>query len=102
MIFRSYDLRHPARATRSSRMFGPTYICKAVRRAYRTRPPYGQAPPRGSAFAHVGGFAADEEVVPRRREEIHHPCVFKEAPFALSTSPYDHGVAWAASPLATV
>src|SRR5215467_10087440 len=34
-------------------------------------------------FADVGGFAADEEVVARRGEEIDHLCVFAEPPFVL-------------------
>src|SRR5262245_59768131 len=46
-----------------------------------------------SAFAHVGGFAADEEVVARRREEIDHLGVFGEPPFVLGTSRNDHDVA---------
>ena len=46
-----------------------------------------------SAFAHVGGFAADEEVVARRREEIDHLGVFGEPPFVLRTSRNDHDVA---------
>src|SRR5262249_1535814 len=53
----------------------------------------------GSAFAHVGGFAADEEVVTRRREEIDHLSVFAEPCLVLRTSRNDHDVAGAADPL---
>src|SRR6266568_363050 len=51
---RNYDLHHPARATRSSRMFGPTCICKAAPSA--TEPDLHRDRPRatrGSAFAHA-------------------------------------------------
>jgi hypothetical protein len=43
-----------------------------------------------SAFAHVGGFAAEEEVVARRREEIDHLRVFAEPCLVLRTSRNDH------------
>jgi hypothetical protein len=33
---------------------------------------------RYSAFAHIGGFAAEKEVVARRREEIDHLGVFRK------------------------
>src|SRR5262245_43282103 len=50
-------------------------------------------------FADVGGFAADEEVVARRGEEIDHLCVFAEPPFVLRAPWNDHDVAWTADPL---
>src|SRR6516162_10406649 len=52
-----------------------------------------------SAFAHVGGFAADQEVVARRCEEIDHLGVFAEPCLVLSTSRNDHDVARPADPL---
>src|SRR6266487_5835890 len=54
-----------------------------------------------SAFAHVGGFAAEEEVVARRREEIDHLAVFAEPCLVLGTSRNDHNVTLAADPLFT-
>src|SRR5262249_26793802 len=41
-------------------------------------------------FAHVGGFAADEEVVARRREEIDHLRVFAEPSLVLCTCWNNH------------
>src|SRR5262245_64471422 len=52
-----------------------------------------------SAFAHVGGFAAEEEVVARRREEIDHLGIFAKPSFVLCTSRNNHHVALAADPL---
>src|SRR5262249_36973467 len=48
---------------------------------------------------HVGGFAAEEEVVARRREEIDHLGVFAKPSFVLCTSRNNHHVALAADPL---
>jgi hypothetical protein len=53
----------------------------------------------GLALAHVGGFAPDQEVVARRREEIDHLSVFAEPSFVLYTSRNDHDVARGADPL---
>src|SRR5260370_19002741 len=52
-----------------------------------------------SAFAHVGGFAAEQEVLAWRSEEIDHLGVFVEPCLVLRTSRNDHEVAWAADPL---
>src|SRR5262249_45783840 len=52
-----------------------------------------------SAFAHVGGFSAEQEVVARRREEIDHLAVFAEPSLVLRTSWNDHDVARAADSL---
>src|SRR6266511_783323 len=52
-----------------------------------------------SAFAHIGGFAAEQEVLARRREEIAHLAVFAEPSLVLRTSRNDHDVTWAADPL---
>src|SRR5262245_963308 len=54
-----------------------------------------------SAFAYVGGFAADEEVVARRREEIDYLGVFAEPYLVLCTSRNDDNVTLAADPLFT-
>src|SRR5215813_7170965 len=51
------------------------------------------------AVAHVGGFAANQEIVARRREEINHLGVFAEPCLVLRTSRNDHDVALAADPL---
>src|SRR6266566_2315491 len=45
-----------------------------------------------SALAHVGGFAAEQEVVARRREEIDHFTVFAEPSLVLRTSRNNHNV----------
>src|SRR5262249_53555429 len=50
-------------------------------------------------FAHVGGFAASQEVIARRREEIDHLGVLAEPCLVLRTSWNDHDVALAADPL---
>ena len=52
-----------------------------------------------SAIAHVGEFAAEEEVVARRRKEIDHLGIFAEPSLVLGTSRNDHDVALAADPL---
>jgi len=52
-----------------------------------------------SAFAHVGGFAANQEVVARRREEVDHLGVFAEPCLVFRTSRNDHDIARAADPL---
>src|SRR5262245_64896588 len=52
-----------------------------------------------SAFAHVGGFAAHQEVLARRCEEIDHLSVFAKPCLVLRTSRNDHDVALAADPL---
>ena len=57
----------------------------------------GIAEPGGSALAHIGGFAAQQEVVARRREEIDHLAVFAEPSLVLRTSWNDHDVAPAAA-----
>jgi len=51
------------------------------------------------APAHVGGFAAEEEVVARRSEEIDHLGVFAESCLVLCTSRHDDDVTLAADPL---
>src|SRR5215472_2930364 len=51
------------------------------------------------AVAHVGGFAANQEIVARRREEINHLGVFAEPCLVLRTSRNDHDVALPAEPL---
>jgi hypothetical protein len=43
----------------------------------------GIAEPGGSALAHIGGFAAQQEVVARRREEIDHFGVFANVQVAI-------------------
>ena len=52
-----------------------------------------------SAFAHVGGFAAEQAVVARGCEEIDHLGVVAEPGLVLRTSRNDHEVALAADPL---
>src|SRR5882724_5363881 len=52
-----------------------------------------------SLRAHIGGFAAEQEVVARRREEIDHLGVFAVLCLVLHTSRNDHDVALAANPL---
>src|SRR6266567_1941252 len=52
-----------------------------------------------SAFAHVSGSAAEEEVVARRREEIDHLGVFPKPCLVLRASRNDHNVTLAADPL---
>ena len=51
-----------------------------------------------SAFAHVGGFAAEQEVVALRRKEIDHLGVFAEPCLVLRTSRNDDDVTLAADP----
>src|SRR5262249_5609598 len=59
----------------------------------------GEHGPSFSAFAHVGGFAAEQEVVAWRSEEIDHLGVFAEPCLVLGASRNDHDVAGAADPL---
>src|SRR6266566_8574082 len=59
----------------------------------------GIAEPGGSALAHIGGFAAQQEVVARRREEIDHFAVFAKPSLVLRTYRNDHDVAGAADSL---
>src|SRR5262249_51274970 len=47
-----------------------------------------------STFADVGGFAAGEEVVARRREEIDHLAVFAEPCLMLHSSRHDTTSPW--------
>src|SRR5262245_7963602 len=58
---------------------------------------FGTGP--ASAFVYVGEFAADEEVVARRREEIDHLGVFAEPCLVFRASRNDHKVARVADPL---
>src|SRR5215472_17966545 len=51
------------------------------------------------AFAHVGRFAAEQEVVARRREEVDYLGVFAEPCLVLRTSRNDDDVTLAADPL---
>ena len=50
-------------------------------------------PERGLAFTHVGGFAAEQEVVARRREKIDYLGVFAEPCFVLRACWNDHDIA---------
>jgi hypothetical protein len=52
-----------------------------------------------SAFAHVGGFAAHQEVLARRCEEIDHLGVFAKPCLVLRASRNDHDVAGTANSL---
>src|SRR5262249_8461352 len=52
-----------------------------------------------STFAHVGGFAAEQGVVARRREEIDHLGVIAEPCLVFCTSRNHDDVALAADPL---
>src|SRR5437016_6977894 len=52
-----------------------------------------------SAFAHVGGFAATQEVVARRHEEVDHLGVFAEPCLVQRTSRNDDDVALPAEAL---
>jgi hypothetical protein len=51
------------------------------------------------AFAHVGGFAAEQEVVAHRCEEVDHLRVFAESGLVFGTSRNDDNVAGAADAL---
>src|SRR5438874_141135 len=51
------------------------------------------------AFAYVGGFATEQEVLARWSEEIDHLGVFPEPSLVLRTARNDHNVARAADPL---
>src|SRR5215510_12339336 len=63
------------------------------------RPVCGEDGASCSAFAHVGGFATEEEVVARRHKEIDHLGIFAKPSFVLCTSRNNHHVALAADPL---
>src|SRR5262249_46441893 len=54
---------------------------------------------QGSTFAHVGGFAAHQEVLPRWCEEIDHLSVFAKPCLVLRASWNDHDVARTANSL---
>jgi hypothetical protein len=69
------------------------------RRTVRAQRNLGIAEPGRSALAHIGGFAAQQEVVARRREEIDNFAVFAKPSLVLRTSRNDHDVAGAADPL---
>ena len=49
-----------------------------------------------SGFAHIGGFATDQEIVARRRKEIDHFSIFAKPCLMFRATRNDHDIALAA------
>src|SRR6266567_8839482 len=86
----------PPHGVRASRQDQRAAIAEAFA---QSSPRHGVAATVCSAFAHVSGSAAEQEVVARRREEINHLGVFAEPCLVLRTSRNDHNLTLAADPL---